>query len=177
MMFRASRDSFRATLFAISLTAVGRFDFTAPEPARPPAGTSSDRAPGDAASLIGPEGLSGITWLGRAKYLAVSDRHAALFPLTIRVDSTSGAIIDARFDDPIRLRDEWQAFERGLLRHLDLEAGQRWHGRARACRGRARGSRVGKLAPCEPPLRQGHSQFAPDLGLGIPGKPPHRYMR
>ena len=39
-----------------------------------------------------------------------------------RLDRSFGAlVVRAQGGDPIQLRAEWQAFERGLLHHLDLE--------------------------------------------------------
>lgn len=74
----------------IRLIPVGRYDFEAP-----PGGDRALRA----------EGLSGIVSLGSGRFLAVSDEHASLHPLTIQVDSVSGAILAARLGKPIELLD------------------------------------------------------------------------
>jgi hypothetical protein len=102
----------RATFLALSLSTVGRYDFEATQLAPPP---------GSTAPAPQPDGLSGITWLGHTKYLAVSDRHAFLFPLTIRVDSLSGAILDASLDEPIPLLDRDGAAFNDTLEGPDRE--------------------------------------------------------
>ncbi len=60
---------------------------------------------GDDPTLV-PEELSGIVWLGDDRYLAVSDAHAALHRLTIRVDPRTGAVLSAETSDAVPLRDE-----------------------------------------------------------------------
>ncbi len=70
---------------------VGRFDF--------------ESQAGDDPTLV-PEELSGIVWLGDDRYLAVSDAHAALHRLTIRVDPRTGAVLSAETSDAVPLRDE-----------------------------------------------------------------------
>lgn len=80
----------------VRIREVGRYDFTAPE---------MDPVP---------EGLSGIAYLGGDRFVVVSDAHAALFPLRIDIDRSSGAVTAARFEDPILLRDErGELFGRG----------------------------------------------------------------
>ena len=69
---------------------VGRYDFDAP-----PKGPRNLRA----------EGLSGIVSLGGGRFLTIGDEHACLHPLTIEIDSITGAIRAARFGEPIPMLD------------------------------------------------------------------------
>lgn len=47
--------------------------------------------------------LSGITWLGGERYLAVSDQADRLYPLRIRLDAASGAIRDVQIEAGVTL--------------------------------------------------------------------------
>lgn len=76
---------------ALTIADVGRFDFVAEEPASP------EQAP---------DGFSGIAYLGEGRFLAVSDRHAYLYPLTVRIDPSTGGITAAKLETPLALRDE-----------------------------------------------------------------------
>ena len=80
-------------LAADSLRAVpvGRFDFESSSP--------DDRT-------LAAEELSGLARLGRDDYLAVSDAHAVVHRLTIRIDPATGAVRSATIGSPIPLRDE-----------------------------------------------------------------------
>lgn len=74
----------------LTLQPIGRFDFAG--------GADADRA------RVAEE-LSGLAWLGDSLYLAVSDQHAWLHTLVIRVDPSTGAVTAARFDGARALFD------------------------------------------------------------------------
>jgi phytase-like protein len=80
-------------LVADSLRAVpvGRFDFDSSTPDDP---------------TLAAEELSGLASLGRDDYLAVSDAHAVVHRLTIRIDPATGAVRSATVGSPIPLKDE-----------------------------------------------------------------------
>ncbi len=80
-------------LAADSLRAVpvGRFDFES--------SSLDDRT-------LAAEELSGLAGLGREEYVAVSDAHAVVHRLTIRIDPATGAVRSATIGSPIPLADE-----------------------------------------------------------------------
>jgi phytase-like protein len=76
---------------AITLTPVGRFDFTAPR----------------AATLaVLAEELSGIAWLEGDHYVAIGDEHATMHRLEIELDRETGRIERVHFERAIPLLDE-----------------------------------------------------------------------
>ncbi len=70
---------------------VGRFDFESSSPDDP---------------TLAAEELSGLAGLGREDYIAVSDAHAVVHRLTIRIDPATGAVRSATIGKPIPLTDE-----------------------------------------------------------------------
>jgi hypothetical protein len=60
------------------------------------------RAPIDAGGT-GASELSGLTWAGGDRWYAVSDSGARLFPMTVTIDSTTGAVTSAVLDPAISL--------------------------------------------------------------------------
>jgi len=71
---------------------------------------------------IGDAELSGITWMGGSRYLAVDDGRAQLFPLDVAFDDTTGKLTGVVAGAPVSLkgaRDSegiaWRAAERSVL--------------------------------------------------------------
>ncbi len=55
--------------------------------------------------------FSGLTWRGEDNYVAVSDKHRALFPLRLRVDRATGRILEGSFGAKIPIQTALGDFE------------------------------------------------------------------
>jgi hypothetical protein len=55
--------------------------------------------------------LSGLVWMGGDSFIAVSDKRAALLPVTLRIDRATGAIASGEFGAPIPVPTKRQDFE------------------------------------------------------------------